>query len=137
MARPSRRAPAAPGDGVRVAAKPATATRAKRKDAAREIAVSVEAVLWAALIGFALALPPASLDRLPFTTADSARAFNAWLVSQGSVPDGWTGDLTSALTSHLFRIFGSGDTIARLTPALSGSALVVSFWFARRHFGRG
>jgi len=119
-----------------VAAKSATATPAKRKDATREIAVSVEAVLWAALIGIALALRLASLDRLPFTTAESARAFNAWLVSQGSVPAGWTGDLTSALTSHLFRIFGSGDTIARLTPALRPGEVFATFHTAEIFLNR-
>ena len=139
MAKRSRRNPSTRGPGVRPAAGSAAPVRAaaKRGVADGTIVISAEAVLWAALIGFALALRFASLDQLPLTTAESARAFNAWLVSQGSVPEAWSGDVSAALTSYLFRIFGSGETVARLVPAVSGSALVVSLWFARRHFGRG
>lgn len=99
--------------------------------------VSTEAVLWTALVAIALGLRLADLGRLPFTVGESARAFSAWMVSEDSVPGGWPGDASAALTSYLFRIFGSGETIARLVPAISGSALVLSFWFAGRYVGRG
>jgi len=101
------------------------------------LTITTELVLWAVLIGLALALRLASLDRLPLTVGESARAFSAWLVSEGNVPDGWPGDVSAATTSHLFRIFGSGETVARIVPAVSGSALVVSFWLAGRYVGRG
>jgi 4-amino-4-deoxy-L-arabinose transferase-like glycosyltransferase len=99
--------------------------------------ITAEVVLWPILIGLALALRLASLDRLPLTVSESARAFSAWLVSEGNVPAGWPGDMSAALTSYLFRIFGSGETVARIVPAVSGSALVVSFWLAGRYVGRG
>jgi hypothetical protein len=69
--------------------------------------------------------------------SESARAFSAWLVSEGNVPDGWPGDASAVLTSHLFRIFGSGETVARVVPAISGSVLVASFWLSGRYVGRG
>ena len=90
-----------------------------------------------ALVIIAAALRTFSLDRLPFSEAESARAFAAWAVSKGDVPAGWPGDLSLALTSHLFRIFGSSETVARMIPAVAGSALVASFWFAGRYVGRG
>jgi 4-amino-4-deoxy-L-arabinose transferase-like glycosyltransferase len=101
------------------------------------VAVSLDAVLWLGLVLIAALMRFVSLDRLPFSEAESARAFAAWAVSEGSVPDNWTGDVTAALTSHLFRIFGSSDTAARIVPAIAGSALVASFWFAGRYAGRG
>ena len=139
MVKRSRQSSAAAGSGVRRAAGSRGLARAaaKPKISRDGVTFGLEPVLWAALVGFALALRFASLDHLPLTTAESARAFNAWLVSQGNVPDSWSGDVTAALTSYLFRIFGSGETIARFIPAVSGSALLVSLWFARRHFGRG
>src|SRR3989337_1585677 len=69
------------------------------------VAISLDAVLWLSLILIAAPLRFVSLDRLPFSEAESARAFAAWAVSKGNVPDGWPGDLSLALTSHLFRIF--------------------------------
>jgi predicted membrane-bound mannosyltransferase len=106
-------------------------------EAAVVVRISLDGVLWLALIVLAVALRFFSLDRLPFSEAESARAFAAWAVSEGSVPDGWPGDVTAALTSHLFRIFGSSETVTRIIPAIAGSALVASFWFAGRYVGRG
>jgi hypothetical protein len=101
------------------------------------LTISTEAVLWTALVAVALGLRLADLGRLPFTVGESARGFSAWMVSEGNVPDGWPGDASAAITSYLFRIFGSGEAVARIFPAICGSALVVSFWFAGRYVGRG
>ncbi len=99
--------------------------------------ITLEGALWLALLGLAFALRLAALGHLPLTVGESARAFDAWLVSEGRVPSGWPGDLSAALISHLFRIFGSSVTVARIVPAVSGCALVASFWFGRRYFGLG
>lgn len=101
------------------------------------IGISLDAAIWVALIGFAALLRTVDLESVPMGVPESARAFDAWLVSEGSIPDGWSGDATSALTSHLFRVFGDSETVARIIPALAGSALVASFWWAGRYFGRG
>lgn len=119
------------------------ATESPPREAAAEavepytVPISVDAVVWVIVIGLAAALRLASLDGLQLTIDEGSRAFAAWVVSEGTVPEGWTGDLTSALTSHLFRIFGAGDSAARIIPALAGSALVASFWWAGRYYGRG
>ncbi len=138
MAKPSRAGQPSRQTRARAGARPAAATKAAVGIApTTTTGVSVEGLLWTALAGLALALRFASLDQLPFSTAESARAFSAWLVSQGNVPDGWPGDITAALTAHLFRIFGSSESVARVIPAVSGSALVLSFWYARRYVGQG
>ena len=126
-----------PAHGARVAAATDAVEAAEPGPEAAVVAISLDGVLWLALVVIAAALRFVSLDRLPFSEAESARAFAAWAVSEGSVPDGWPGDVTAALTSHLFRIFGSSETVARIIPAIAGSALVASFWFAGRYVGRG
>src|SRR3990170_1957774 len=45
------------------------------------VAISLDAVLWLSLILIAAALRTFSLDRLPFSEAESARAFAAWAVA--------------------------------------------------------
>ena len=136
MVSPRRRRP--PAQRARVAAvTDAVVEAAEPGPEATVVPISVEGVLWATLVVIAAALRTFSLDRLPFTEAESARAFAAWAVSKGDVPAGWPGDLSLALTSHLFRIFGSSETVARIIPAIAGSALVASFWFAGRYVGRG
>ena len=141
MAGPSRSGPP-PRARRRTAAKPAAApaAAAARTEAVQKAAavpVSLESVLWLALVGIAAGLRLASLGHLPLSEQEGVRAFAAWAVSNGDVPQGWPGDLTAALTSHLFRIFGSTETVARLIPALSGTALVAAFWWARRYVGSG
>src|SRR3990172_227145 len=127
-----------PAHGARVAAVADVVVEAAEPEPeAAVFAISLEGVLWLALVVIATALRFVSLDRLPFSDAESARAFAAWAVSEGNVPPGWPGDLSIALTSHLFRIFGSSETVARITPAVAGSTLVASFWFAGRYVGRG
>src|SRR3990170_5148755 len=127
-----------PAHGARVVAVTDAAVEAVEPGpGAAVVTISLDAVLWRGLVLIAALLRFVSLDRLPFSEAESARAFAAWAVSEGSVPDGWPGDVTAALTSHLFRIFGSSETVARIVPAIAGSALVASFWFAGRYAGRG
>jgi predicted membrane-bound mannosyltransferase len=115
------------------------ATAATPKSEAVDAAptVSLEAVLWGVLLVGAFALRLARLDALPLTLEESYRAFAAFSVSEGSVPEGWTGDPASALTALLFAIFGESDTLARIVPALAGGALVGAFWLAGRYVGRG
>lgn len=101
------------------------------------LTINLEAVLWAGLLISAFALRLARLDALPFTFEESSRAAAAFGVSQGAVPEGWSGDLASALTSLLFRLFDEGAATARIVPALAGGALVGAFWYTGRYIGRG
>jgi uncharacterized protein (TIGR03663 family) len=100
------------------------------------LSISLEVVIWAALIALAAALRLARLDHLPLTTEESVRAFAAWQTSQGDTPANWPGDMTSALTAHLFSLLGSSEFAARVLPALAGSALVALFWPLSRYVGR-
>lgn len=117
----------------------ATATAEAPSETAGEAAftISLETVLWGIILVSAFALRLARLDALPLTLDESSRAFASLQVSEGIVPAGWSGDLTSVLTALVFRAFGDGDAVARVVPALAGGAMVGAFWFLRPHLGRG
>jgi len=110
-------------------------TIARAPAAAPALSISLEVVVWLTVIGLAAALRLARLEHLPLAIDESVRAFAAWQTSQGDMPANWPGDMTSSLTAHLFSIFGSSDLLARLLPALAGSALVALFWPLSRHVG--
>jgi uncharacterized protein (TIGR03663 family) len=99
--------------------------------------ISLEAAAWLAIIGLAAALRLARLEHLPLTIDESVRALASWQTSQDNVPGNWTGDLTQAVTAYLFAIFGAGDQLARLAPALLGCLAVALLWPLARHAGRG
>jgi len=103
--------------------------------AAPALSVSLATIIWLAIIAAAAALRLARLDHLPLTIDESVRAFAAWQMSQGDTPTGWPGDMTSSLTAYLFSIFDSSDLLARLLPALAGSALVALLWPLSRYVG--
>jgi len=106
------------------------------KAEARELTVSVEALLWAGLVLMAGALRLVQLATQPLTVDEGQRAFDATRVANGDVPQTWRGDLAEAATSYLFRVFGETDLLARLLPAVAGVALVGLLWFARPYAGR-
>ncbi|HXG36612.1 MAG TPA: glycosyltransferase family 39 protein, partial [Dehalococcoidia bacterium] len=112
---------------------------AETKTAARHLSLTfnLETLLWLALLSAAFALRLARLDHLPLTIAESGRAFDAWLVAEGTVPESWSGDLTAAITSYLFRILGDGDVVARLLPAIAGCAALALLWQGRPYIGKG
>lgn len=97
----------------------------------------MEAVLWILLLSAAFALRLVDLGGQPFTLREAARAFEILRVAEGTVPSGWRGDLEAALTAHLFRLFGEGEALARLVPALAGCGLVAVLWLGRSVIGRG
>jgi len=110
-------------------------TAAGARLAAFAPSISVEVIVWLAVIALAAALRLARLEHLPLTIDESVRAFAAWQTSEGDIPANWTGDMTAALTAYLFHIFGSGDFLARLLPALAGSAAVALLWPLSRYVG--
>ena len=101
------------------------------------LSISLQTVLWLAVIGLAAALRLARLEHLPLTVDESVRAFAAWQTSQGDTPANWPGDMTASITAYLFSIFGSSDLLARLLPALAGATLVALFWPLSRYVGGG
>ncbi|MCH7578428.1 MAG: hypothetical protein IH822_11700, partial [Chloroflexi bacterium] len=86
--------------------------------AAGGLTIRADTLLWLGLIAAAAALRLARLDALPFTFEESARALEALRVSQGSVPEGWNGDLAAVVTSYLFRAFEESELVARVGPAV-------------------
>ena len=99
--------------------------------------VRVDLLLWLGLITAAAGLRLARLDALPLTFDEAGRAIDALRVSQGSVPEGWDGDLAAVLTSYLFRVFEESELVARVVPAVAGSAMVAAVWLGARGLGRG
>jgi uncharacterized protein (TIGR03663 family) len=110
---------------------------AEARTAAPALSISVQTVLWLAVIGLAAALRLARLEHVPLSVDESVRAFAAWQTSQGDTPANWPGDMTASLTAYLFSVFGSGDLLARLLPALAGATLVALFWPLSRYVGGG
>ncbi len=79
---------------------------------------------WITLLGLALALRLAVLASAPLTPAEVSLALPAWDAARGA---GWpvTTESPFLLVGNvlLFWLFGAGDGIARLWPALAGVAL--------------
>ena len=98
--------------------------------------ISFETVAWLAIIAIVAALRLARLEHLPLTIDESVRALASWQTAEGNVPDAWSGDLTQAITAYLFAIFGAGDQLARLVPALLGCLAVALCWPLARYAGR-
>lgn len=99
------------------------------------LSISLETVVWLAIICVAAVLRLARLEHLPLTVDESVRALASWQTSEGNVPGDWTGDMTQALTAYLFALFGAGDLLARLLPALLGCLAVALFWPLTRYLG--
>jgi hypothetical protein len=106
------------------------------RDVQRPAGLSLELLVWFAVVAFAAVARLAVLGSLPLRTADSGRAFAAWQVAQGQLPASWNGDLAQTLTAAFFKLFGAGDGRARLAGALLGTALVAAFWLLRPVAGR-
>jgi hypothetical protein len=97
--------------------------------------ISLETIVWLAIIAVAAILRLARLEHLPLTIDESVRALASWQTAEGNVPNGWSGDMTQAVTAYLFAIFGAGDQLARLAPALFGCLAVALCWPLARYVG--
>lgn len=98
---------------------------------------SGERVLWTLLVVGALAMRLVSLGGAPLTGAEAREATLAWEVAGGealALVD--YSPLLLAANTLLFTLFGAGDAVARLWPALFGSALVLTPALLRRRLGR-
>lgn len=91
---------------------------------------------WLTMIVLALLLRLAALNGAPLAPDEAAAALASWDAARGT---GWAGTAESPLllvgNGLLFLLFGGGDGMARLLPALAGVALVGLPWFWRKHLG--
>ncbi len=77
-----------------------------------------------------------ALSAVPLAADEAGSAWASWQAVHGG---GWPATMVSPLLLHgnaaLFFLFGGGDGIARLIPALGGALLVLTPWLWRRSGG--
>ncbi|MFN3762340.1 MAG: hypothetical protein ACK4WK_03945, partial [Anaerolineae bacterium] len=99
---------------------------------------SLEKPLWVFLLLLAAALRLVGLGAAPLTSAEAVQALAAYQTAHGGgiPPEAQT---ISPLLFHanvlLFALFGGGDGLARLVPALCGVGLVLTPLLLRRYLG--
>jgi uncharacterized protein (TIGR03663 family) len=99
--------------------------------------LSVEAALWILVAVAALVLRLVRLDAAPLNAQEAREAMLAWRAATGQgVPEGSYSPVLLALNTLLFALCGTSDSLARLWPALLGSALVLAPWLLRQRIGR-
>lgn len=98
-----------------------------------------ELAAYAVLLALALALRLIDLGSRPFHHDESQDAYFSWLLfTQGEYAYNplLHGPLRFYLTTAMFAAFGASDTVARLAPALIGTAMVALPYLLRRQIGR-
>ncbi|MCP4544384.1 MAG: hypothetical protein GY832_45310 [Chloroflexi bacterium] len=98
---------------------------------------TVEAALWVLIAIIALALRLARLDAAPLSSREAREAILAWraVTGQGMPTTGYS-PLLFGLNALIFALCGTSDGLARLWPALCGSALTLTPFLLRKHIGR-
>lgn len=98
--------------------------------------VTIEMVLYAVLAGIALFARVLMLGDAPLTSDEARQAIASWNFINGQ-EDAFIGSpFLFTGNALLFLLFGANDTLARLLPALVGSALVLLPALVRRELGR-
>ncbi len=101
--------------------------------------LTTEVALWVLVAVVALALRLAHLDAAPLNGPEAREAMLAWRAATGvGRPFQAAGysPLLFAANALLFTLFGAGDGLARLWPALLGSTLTLTPFLFRRRLGR-
>lgn len=98
---------------------------------------NLERLLWTVLFLVAALLRLTDLASAPLNTAEAFQALAAYQVAHGGVASGiyQAAPLLFHLNVLLFALFGGGDGLARLVPALSGVGLVLTPLLLRRYLG--
>ncbi len=98
--------------------------------------VTIEVALYTALALGALCLRIIGLGDAPLTSAEARQALAAWNFINGKA-DAFIGSpLLFTANALLFALLGANDALARLVPALAGTALVLVPVLWRRELGR-
>jgi uncharacterized protein (TIGR03663 family) len=108
--------------------------------------LTVEVALWILIVAVALALRLAHLDAAPLNAHEASEAVLAWRAVTGQgMPTaaaqqrseaGYYSPLLFVFNAFLFTLFGTGDGLARLCPALLGGALALTPFLLRQRIGR-
>ncbi len=105
--------------------------------------ITLEVALWLLVAVVALALRLAHLDAAPLNGPEAREALLAWRAATGvgrsfqsaGQAAGYS-PLLFAANALLFTLFGAGDGLARLWPALFGSILALTPFLLQRRLGR-
>ncbi|MCX7839630.1 MAG: TIGR03663 family protein [Anaerolineae bacterium] len=98
--------------------------------------LTIEIALYIALVCVALFARVVALGDVPLTSDEARQAIASWNFINGR-EDAFIGSpLLFTGNAILFALFGANDTLARLLPALFGSALVLLPALVRRELGR-
>ncbi len=98
--------------------------------------LTVELVLYGLILALALALRLSGLSIRVMGATEAAGTWQAWRFAHGETPEGAYSPLLLSAQALLFALFGSGDAIARIVPALLGSVLVIWPFWLRPYLGR-
>lgn len=101
------------------------------------LTIPVEPAAWLAVLGVAALVRLLDLSALPLRPDEGLSARAALAFANGGVSPAWGGDLTSGLTSLVFRIAGDSATAARIAPAVLGVIAVACLALYRPTIGRG
>lgn len=98
---------------------------------------TVESALWALIVVVALTLRLYRLDAAPLAIGEAREALLAWRAVNGQeMPTTGYTPLLFAANAMLFALCSANDALARLWPALLGSALALTPLLFRQRIGR-
>jgi uncharacterized protein (TIGR03663 family) len=99
--------------------------------------MTVEIALWGVVVFTALALRLTDLGAAPLTNVEAREATLAWRAARGQgFPTANYSPLLLSANGLFFTLFGTGDGLARLLPALCGALLGLTPLLFKRHLGR-
>jgi 4-amino-4-deoxy-L-arabinose transferase-like glycosyltransferase len=98
--------------------------------------LTVEIALYGVFLCLALALRLGGLEIRIMDVPEADQAWQSWQLAHGGVPEGNYSPLLTSGQALLFFVLGASDRVARLLPALVGSAMVLVPYLARSHLGR-
>ena len=99
-------------------------------------AVSVETGLYLLALGIALLMRLAALGQHPLSEVEAGFAWQAWQAARGESFQMLGQPAYIQPTAGLFFLLGSGDVIARLLPAVVGSAVILFPYLLRERIGQ-
>ncbi|MCJ7703827.1 MAG: hypothetical protein MUO62_19790 [Anaerolineales bacterium] len=98
--------------------------------------ITIEQCLYVLAFGLALGVRLLNLGKAPLSDFEAGWALQSWKAVQGQPLDIGPNPGYFSLTTLVFYLLGSSNSLARLWPALFGGLIVLAPWSFRRIFGR-